>query len=81
MDELYKRMHEVKKQSEPNDLAWVALFYQYYMTNGQCHIGPIGSLDNNNNKYPAVKRETLEDFFKRIPLEELNGAYGKAGDE
>lgn len=77
LDELYPKMHAVRE--EGTSLAWIAMFYQYYLTNGQTLLGPVGTLDNK--RYPNVKAESLKDFFRRVPLEELNDAYGKLGKD
>jgi hypothetical protein len=77
LDELYSQMHAVK--NEGSSMAWKAMFYQYYVTNGQTLVGPIETLDNQ--KYPSVMPETLKDYFRRVSIDELNDAYGKLGAE
>lgn len=76
LDELYEKMHALKEAGQ--DLSWIAMFYQYYLTNGQTMLGPIDTLDNK--RYPNVKPETLGDFFRRTPLSDIYDAYTKAGD-
>lgn len=54
------------------------MFYQYHLINGQSYVGEDDKLDND--KYPEIKAETVEDFLRRQPLEKLPDAMAIAGD-
>jgi hypothetical protein len=66
LDEQFKLMHELKRDFPEEPMKYMALFYQYYCVNGQCHLGEFPSLDNA--KYPEIEPETFEAFFRRTPL-------------
>lgn len=56
----------------------MTMFYQYHLINGQSYVGEDDKLDND--KYPEIKAETVEDFLRRQPLEKLPDAMAIAGD-
>ncbi|KAJ9640976.1 hypothetical protein H2199_005644 [Coniosporium tulheliwenetii] len=41
LDDLYKLMHELREKYPQDPLKYVAMFYQYYCVNGQCHLGSL----------------------------------------
>ncbi|KAJ9667677.1 hypothetical protein H2201_002212 [Coniosporium apollinis] len=67
LDDLYKLMHELREKYPQDPLKYVAMFYQYYCVNGQCHLGEFASLDNA--RYPEIRPETFEDFLRVTSLE------------
>jgi len=46
-------------------------FYQYYMINEQTYVGPY----LQNLKYPDVKALKIEEFMRRVPLDQLPVVY------
>ncbi|KAK6363484.1 hypothetical protein TWF730_000916 [Orbilia blumenaviensis] len=74
-EELYTKMHELRKTQPENFFSYLFLFFQYYMVNGQTLAGP----QYDNERYPQVKPATWEDFFKIVPREELAGSYFSVG--
>ncbi|KAI4871162.1 nmrA-like family protein [Hypoxylon rubiginosum] len=75
LDELFARMHKLRRDNPQNYFSYIFLFFNYYMTNGQTLLGP----ELDNHKYPQVKPTTWEDFFRATPREQLPGAYSKVG--
>ncbi|KAK6531189.1 hypothetical protein TWF281_008014 [Arthrobotrys megalospora] len=74
-EDLYSKMHELRKTQPENFFSYLFLFFQYYMVNGQTVIGP----QYDNEKYPQVKPVTWEDFMKSVPQEQLAGTYFGVG--
>lgn len=74
LDDLYKLMHELREKYPQDPFKYMAMFYQYYCVNGQCHLGEFTSSDNA--RYPEIKVETSEDFLRRTPLETLTNDSG-----
>lgn len=50
-------------------------FYQFHLLNGRCHIA--GGL--NNEEYPQIGPQTLEDFLNMHSVEELAGSMETLG--
>ncbi|KAJ4299352.1 hypothetical protein N0V90_004597 [Kalmusia sp. IMI 367209] len=75
LEDLYDRMHELRAKEPQNFMAYIFLFFQYYMINGQTLIGP----DYDNHKYPQVEPVTWESFMKSVPLEKLAMTYFGVG--
>ncbi|KAL5324791.1 hypothetical protein ACEPPN_005909 [Leptodophora sp. 'Broadleaf-Isolate-01'] len=73
LDELKKTMLEVQAKDPRNIYAYIALFYNYYCTNGQTYLSFI------SNKYPHIKPETFEAFMKARTLEQLLGSSQVVG--
>ncbi|KAI5866148.1 hypothetical protein GGS23DRAFT_555735 [Durotheca rogersii] len=70
-----KQMHELRKNQPEKLFAYIILFYEYYMFNGQILLGP----ETDNHKYPQVKPVSWEDFFRRVPMDHLSSAYSGVG--
>ncbi|KAI1374412.1 nmrA-like family protein [Hypoxylon crocopeplum] len=75
LDDLFKRMHELRKTNPQNFFAYLFLFFQYYMAEGSTMVGP----ELDNDRYPQVKPVSFEDYFKAVPREKLVGAYSNVG--
>lgn len=73
--DLYKNMHEIREKDPSAFFSYIPLFYQYYCTNGQTHLGE----KTDNSKYPNIKPVTFEDFLKSHKLEELGSASQAVG--
>lgn len=58
LENLYDKMMSVFKQDPANVYAWMGMFYQYYMTNGQTSLGKL-----DNDRYPMVRPKGLEEFL------------------
>ncbi|KAI7215983.1 hypothetical protein KC333_g5136 [Hortaea werneckii] len=70
LEDLRRVMHETFAKDPSNIYAWLALYYQYYCTNGQAEI----SHDLDNQKYPDVKPQTFEDFLGTHDLHSLSSS-------
>ncbi|KAI1141694.1 nmrA-like family protein [Hypoxylon sp. FL0543] len=77
LDDLYRHMHEMRKKEPQNLFAYMFLFFQYYMLNGQTLLRP----EFDNDKYPQVKPVSWEDYFRAVPRDQLPGAYSKVGQD
>ncbi|KAJ5431414.1 hypothetical protein N7445_009146 [Penicillium cf. griseofulvum] len=75
LDDLYSTMHATYKQDPSNIFAYLAMFYQYYCTNGQTYL----KKDLDNSRYPDITPTTFKKFFQSHKLEELANAYQNAG--
>ncbi|GAB7336768.1 hypothetical protein MBLNU13_g10860t1 [Cladosporium sp. NU13] len=75
IDELFARMQELFAQDPSNVYEWLALFYQFHILNGRCHIA--GALDNG--KYPHIVPQTFEDFLNTHAVEDLAGSMEALG--
>ncbi|KAF2789278.1 NAD(P)-binding protein [Melanomma pulvis-pyrius CBS 109.77] len=75
LEDLYKRMHEVRDEDPAAAINYMPMFYNYYCSNGQTHLGA----DLDNEKYPDVKAVTFEGFLKANRMEDLWGAKEKVG--
>lgn len=75
LKELGQKMRAARREGDPS---WIAMSYQHAMMDGKASLGPVEAMDNR--RYPNVKPESLRDFLRRTPLEELNDAYSKTGD-
>ncbi|KAI0830392.1 nmrA-like family protein [Hypoxylon sp. FL0890] len=75
LDDLFRHMHELRKKDPQNVFAYMFLFFQYYMINGQTLLGP----ELDNDKYPQVKPVSWEDFMKAVPRDQLPSAYSNVG--
>ncbi|KAL4732815.1 hypothetical protein BDV11DRAFT_176334 [Aspergillus similis] len=62
-------------QTQSNIFAYIAMFYQYYCTNGQTYL----KRDLDNCKYPHVTPVTFKRFLESHKLEDLSDAYQNAG--
>ncbi|KAK3358484.1 hypothetical protein B0T24DRAFT_693464 [Lasiosphaeria ovina] len=70
LDDLKKRMHDLRAEDPAAIYSYMFLFYIYYLLNGSTLIGP----DVDNGKYPEIKPETWEDFMRNRKLETLLGS-------
>ncbi|KAK0704043.1 hypothetical protein B0T26DRAFT_658561 [Lasiosphaeria miniovina] len=70
LDDLKKRMHDLRAESPAAIYSYMFLFYIYYLLNGSTLIGP----GVDNGKYPEIKPETWEDFMRNRKLETLLGS-------
>ncbi|KAM5365872.1 hypothetical protein ACJZ2D_010786 [Fusarium nematophilum] len=70
LDELYKTMHAKREEDPQNKAAYIPLFYHYYCTSGQTHLG----VDMNTLPYPGLKRVTFDDFLRTHGIDDLAGA-------
>ncbi|KAI2617743.1 nmrA-like family protein [Hypoxylon sp. NC1633] len=77
LDDLFKHMHGLQKNKPQDFLAYIFLFFQYYMGNGQTLIGPAVE----NDKYPQVKPVSWEDFLRAVPQDKLPSAHDDAGQD
>lgn len=59
LDDLYATMTAVRTANPHNVYAWMGMYYQYYMTNGQTLLEKL-----DNDRYPTIKFTTFEDFLK-----------------
>ncbi|KAI1104966.1 nmrA-like family protein [Jackrogersella minutella] len=75
LDDLFNHMHELRKKDPRNIFAYLFLFFQYYMVNGQTLIGP----ELDNDKYPQVKPVSWEDYFRIVPKNQLQTALSSVG--
>ncbi|KAI6083684.1 nmrA-like family protein, partial [Hypoxylon rubiginosum] len=75
LDDLFNRMHELRRSNPQNLFSYMFLFFNYYMANGQTLLGP----ELDNDKYPQVKPTSWEDTFRATPRERLYETYSKAG--
>ncbi|KAI1410482.1 nmrA-like family protein [Hypoxylon sp. FL1857] len=75
LDDLFKRMHELRKNEPQNIFSYMFLFFQYYMINGQTYLGP----ESDNDKYPQVKPVSWEDYLRSVPKDQLSGVVSKIG--
>ncbi|KAF5653733.1 hypothetical protein F25303_2038 [Fusarium sp. NRRL 25303] len=71
LKDLYDTMHATYEKDPQNIYAYLAMFYQYYCTNGQAHLKE----DLDNLKYPDIEPITFRDFLKSNKLEDLNDVY------
>jgi hypothetical protein len=71
LKELYERMTAVFKEEAHNPFAWMGMYYQYYMQNGQTLLGKT-----DNDRYPKVVPTTVEAFLKEHTKEDV-GSSGK----
>ncbi|QIX00626.1 hypothetical protein AMS68_006143 [Peltaster fructicola] len=69
LDDLYKTMHQVRKQQPDNIWAWMGLFYTYYSTNGE------GALSDplSNDKYHDMRMTSLKEYFEAAKRPERIG--------
>ncbi|KAH7142938.1 hypothetical protein B0J13DRAFT_585594 [Dactylonectria estremocensis] len=70
LDELHKMMHAKRAEDPQNKAAYIPLFYHYYCTSGQTHLG----VDMNTLPYPGLKRVTFDDFLRTHGIGDLAGA-------
>jgi len=66
LDDLHSKMQVAFKSQPENIFAWMGMFYQYYMQNGSTLLGEL-----DNERYPAVKPVTVEEFLKLHTKESL----------
>ncbi|GAB5593826.1 hypothetical protein Unana1_08726 [Umbelopsis nana] len=50
LDDLFKRMHEIRAQQPKDFFNYMSLFHMYYWINGQTNVGP----ETDNSKYPEI---------------------------
>ncbi|KAF2847922.1 nmrA-like family protein [Plenodomus tracheiphilus IPT5] len=70
LEDLYNTMQVTYNKEPWNVPAYLALFYQYYCTNGQTYL----SKNLDNAKYLQVEPVTFKKFMQSHTLEELAGA-------
>ncbi|KAJ5875438.1 nmrA-like family protein [Penicillium subrubescens] len=75
LDDLYKKMQAIFHKDPSNMFAYIALFYQYYCTNGQTYL----KKELDNSKYPQITPVTFKDFLQAHKMEDLADAYSNAG--
>ncbi|KAI2780439.1 nmrA-like family protein [Daldinia loculata] len=76
LDDLFKHMHSLREKDPQNIFSYMFLFYQYYMTNGQAHLGP----ECDNDQYPQVKPVNWEDYLRSVPKDQLLSAHSNVGN-
>lgn len=60
-------MHKTRAAQLHNVWAWMGLFYTYYSLNGQTVLPqPL-----DNDRFPGVKLDKVQDHFAKTPLESL----------
>ncbi|KAL0942976.1 NmrA-like family protein [Colletotrichum truncatum] len=77
LEDLYTAMQELFKKDPSNIYTWIALFYQFYSSNGQAYL----KKDLDNSKYSAVKPETFKAFMQSRTPKELSDSYKNAGSD
>ncbi|OJJ60383.1 hypothetical protein ASPSYDRAFT_86974 [Aspergillus sydowii CBS 593.65] len=75
LDDLYSKMQATFNKDPSNIFAYIAMFYQYYCTNGQTYL----KLDLDNHKYPDITPVTFKQFLQSYKPEELSNAHQNAG--
>ncbi|KAF3011740.1 hypothetical protein E8E14_010676 [Neopestalotiopsis sp. 37M] len=75
LEDLYTTMQALADKDRANVYAYMALFYQYYCTNGQTYL----KQDLDNSRYPHVSPVTFKAFMQSNKLETLNDAYQIVG--
>ncbi|KAI0168334.1 nmrA-like family protein [Pestalotiopsis sp. NC0098] len=69
LEDLYNTMQAVYQKDPTNVYAYIALFYQFYCTNGQTYL----KQDLDNSRYPHVKPVTFKSFMQSRAMEALSG--------
>ncbi|KAH9203992.1 hypothetical protein DL95DRAFT_131625 [Leptodontidium sp. 2 PMI_412] len=59
LEDLHGKMTAVFKEQAANPYAWMGMYYQYWMSNGQTALERL-----DNERYPVVKPKDLETFLK-----------------
>ncbi|PKY04959.1 NAD(P)-binding protein [Aspergillus campestris IBT 28561] len=77
LDDLYKAMQATFNKDPSNIFAYLAMFYQYYCTNGQAYLKP----ELDNRKYPEITPVTFKKFLQDHKMEELSDSYQNAGSD
>ncbi|KAI0415242.1 nmrA-like family protein [Xylaria grammica] len=77
LENLYATMQEIFRKDPSNIYGYLALFYQYYCTNGQTYL----KKDLHNTQYPDVKPVTFKAFMQSRTPRGLSGAYENPGSE
>ncbi|KAL5366595.1 hypothetical protein BJX96DRAFT_161209 [Aspergillus floccosus] len=75
LDDLYNTMQATFNKDQSNVFAYLAMFYQFYCTNGQTYLKP----ELDNGKYPGVTPVTCKKFLQCHKMGELSYAYENAG--
>ncbi|KAJ5635468.1 nmrA-like family protein [Penicillium longicatenatum] len=75
LEDLYKKMQATFQKDPSNIFAYIAMFYQYYCTNGQTYL----KKDLDNSKYFSITPVTFKGFLQAHKIEELADAYQNAG--
>ncbi|ETS77254.1 hypothetical protein PFICI_11128 [Pestalotiopsis fici W106-1] len=75
LEELYTTMQAIARKDPANVYAYMALFYQYYCTNGQTYL----KQELDNPRYPQVSPVTFKAFMQSHNLETLNEEYQTVG--
>ncbi|KAF7920056.1 hypothetical protein EAE99_008177 [Botrytis elliptica] len=66
LQDLHDNMTSAFKENPRNGFAWIGLYGQYWMSNGQTLLG-----DTDNSRYPEVVPTTVEEFLKGHTKESL----------
>ncbi|KAH7356202.1 hypothetical protein BKA66DRAFT_473741 [Pyrenochaeta sp. MPI-SDFR-AT-0127] len=66
-EDLFNTMRKAFEKDPSNIYAYLAMFYQYYCTNGQTYL----KKDLDNKRYPQVKPTTFKDFMASNKIEDL----------
>ncbi|PYI11060.1 hypothetical protein BO78DRAFT_426108 [Aspergillus sclerotiicarbonarius CBS 121057] len=75
LQDLYDTMQATYQKDPSNIFAYLALFYQYYCTNGQTYL----KRDLDNDRYPQVAPVTFRGFMESRAMDQLTDAYQNAG--
>ncbi|KAE8153930.1 nmrA-like family protein [Aspergillus avenaceus] len=75
LDDLYNKMQATFQKDPSNIFTYIAMFYQYYCTNGQTYL----KKDLDNSKYPDITPVTFKGFLQAHKMEDLADAYQNAG--
>jgi hypothetical protein len=71
LEDLREKMEAVFEEQAANPYAWMGMYYQYYMTNGQTSLGRL-----DNEKYPGLAPKRLESFLEGYTKETVaNSAW------
>ncbi|KAK6219013.1 hypothetical protein LQW54_002515 [Pestalotiopsis sp. IQ-011] len=69
LEDLYNTMQAAYQKGPTDVYAYLALFYQYYCTNGQTYL----KQDLDNSRYPHVKLVMFKSFMPSRRMEALSG--------
>ncbi|KAJ5674765.1 nmrA-like family protein [Penicillium maclennaniae] len=75
LHDLYNKMQATFQKDPSNIYAYLAMFYQFYCTNGQTYL----KKDLDNSKYPEVVPVTFKKFLQTHQMGELSATYQNAG--
>ncbi|KAF4459994.1 demethylmenaquinone methyltransferase [Fusarium albosuccineum] len=72
--ELKARMDEVSTANPQDGHIWMPLFYQYYLSSGQFHVGSTGL-----SSYPGLEQRSVKEYLQNHSLDSLATAMINVG--